>query len=107
MDNDKLSHLFFSLIYSFQMQTMMSLGKIKNPVTDKSEKDLAAAQMTIDIIDMIKEKTKNNLSEQENKFIDQALADLKLNYVHESSNKEENKEETSKKNKEESKEENK
>lgn len=99
MDNDKLSHLFFSLIYSFQMQTMMSLGKIKNPVSDKIEKDLAAAQMTIDIIDMIKEKTKNNLSEQESKFIDQVLADLKLNYVHESSGKVEDKEEQKEENK--------
>jgi len=87
MDNDKLTHLFYSLIYSFQMQTWMSLGKIKNPVSDKIEKDLSAAQMTIDIIDMIKEKTKNNLSEQESKFIDQVLGDLKLNYVHEAENK--------------------
>lgn len=84
MEEDKLSQLFYSLVYSFQMQTWMSLGKIKNPVTDKVEKDMQAAQMTIDIIDMIKEKTKNNLTEQESNFIEQVLADLKLNYVHES-----------------------
>ena len=99
MENDKLTHLFYSLIYSFQMQTWMSLGKIKNPVSDKIEKDMDAAQMTIDIIDMIKEKTKNNLNEQESKFIDQVLADLKLNFVHESSNKEETKEEPKEENK--------
>lgn len=99
MDNDKITHLFYSLIYSFQMQTMMSLGKIKNPVSDKVEKDMDAAQMTIDIIDMIKEKTKNNLSEQESKFIEQVLADLKLNYVHESSGTEEKKEESKEENK--------
>jgi len=99
MDNDKLTHLFYSLIYSFQMQTMMSLGKIKNPVSDKIEKDMPAAQMTIDIIDMIKEKTKNNLSEQESKFIEQVLADLKLNYVHESSGAGETKEESKEENK--------
>ena len=107
MDNDKLTHLFYSLIYSFQMQTWMSMGKIKNPVSDKVEKDLNAAQMTIDIIDMIKEKTKNNLTEQESKFIEQVLADLKLNYVHESSNTEEPKEELKEDSKDESKEENK
>jgi hypothetical protein len=93
MEDDKLTQLFYSLVYSFQMQTWMSMGKIKNPVTDKVEKDLNAAQMTIDIIDMIKEKTKNNLSEQESKFIEQVLADLKLNYVHESSRPEESTEE--------------
>lgn len=94
MEDEKLTQLFYSLIYSFQMQTWMSLGKIKNPVTDKVEKDLQAAQMTIDIIDMIKEKTKNNLNDQESKFIEQVLADLKLNYVHESSRPDEAKEET-------------
>jgi hypothetical protein len=103
MEDDKLTQLFYSLVYSFQMQTWMSMGKIKNPVTDKVEKDLNAAQMTIDILDMLKEKTKNNLSEQESKFIEQILADLKLNYVHESSRPDEPKEET----KEETQEENK
>ncbi|MCX6165975.1 MAG: DUF1844 domain-containing protein [Ignavibacteriae bacterium] len=102
MEDDKLSQLFYSLIYSFQMQTWMSLGKIKNPVTDKVERDLNAAQMTIDIIDMLKEKTINNLNEQESKFVEQVLADLKLNYVHESSRTDESNEET----KEEAKEEN-
>jgi hypothetical protein len=89
MDEEKLTQLFYSLVYSFQMQTWMSLGKIKNPVTDKIEKDLNAAQMTIDILDMIKEKTKDNLSEQEGKFIEQVLGDLKLNFVHESTEKNE------------------
>jgi hypothetical protein len=37
MDNDKNSQLFLSLIYSFQMQTWMHLGKLKNPVSDKIE----------------------------------------------------------------------
>jgi hypothetical protein len=103
MEDEKLTQLFYSLIYSFQMQTWMSLGKIKNPVTDKVEKDLNAAQMTIDIIDMLKEKTMNNLTENERKFLEQVLADLKLNYVHESSRPEEPEEDK----KEESKEENK
>ncbi|CAF4910791.1 unnamed protein product [Rotaria sp. Silwood1] len=43
------------------MQTMMHLGKIKNPVTDKIESDLSAAQATIDLIEMLTEKTKGNL----------------------------------------------
>jgi hypothetical protein len=103
MEDDKLTQLFYSLVYSFQMQTWMSMGKIKNPVSDKVEKDLNAAQMTIDILDMLKEKTKNNLNEQESKFIEQVLADLKLNFVHESSLPEEPKEGP----KEETKEENK
>ena len=85
MDKDKSTQMFFSLIYSFQMQTMMHLGKIKNPVSDKIETDLQAAQATIDLIEMLSEKTKGNLAEEEKRFLDSALSDLKLNYVEESS----------------------
>jgi len=89
MDNDKNSQLFLSLIYSFQMQTWMHLGKLKNPVSDKIERDLQAAQMSIDMIEMLKEKSVNNNSDEENRFIEQILADLKLNYVEEAGKKEE------------------
>ena len=81
MDDNKNTQLFVSLIYTFQMQTLVSLGKLRNPMTEKTEKDLAAAQTTIDMIEMLKEKTKNNLNEQESKYIDQALSELKLNFV--------------------------
>lgn len=81
MDNNTNTQLFVSLIYTFQMQTLVSLGKLKNPMTEKTEKDFTAAQTTIDMIEMLKEKTKNNLNEQESKYIDQALSELKLNFV--------------------------
>ncbi len=84
MEEDKLSQLFYSLVYSFQMQTWMSLGKIKSPVSDKLEKDLNAAQTTIDILDMLKAKTKGNLNDDETRFIEHVVAELKLNYVEES-----------------------
>jgi hypothetical protein len=85
MDKNTSTQLFFSLVYSFQMQTMMHLGKLKNPVSDKVEKDLQAAQATIDLIEMLAEKTNGNLADEEKRFIESALSDLKLNYVEESS----------------------
>lgn len=91
MDNNKNTQLFVSLIYTFQMQTFVSLGKLKNPMTEKTEKDLDAAQTTIDMIEMLKEKTKNNLNEQESKYIDQALSELKLNFVAEQTKSEDEK----------------
>ena len=86
MNEDKNKQLFFSLIYSFQMQTMMQLGKLANPVTGTIEKELDGAQVTIDMLDMLKAKTKGNSSEDENRFLDQVIADLKLNYVEERDN---------------------
>ncbi len=83
MKEEEYTHMFISLIYSLQMQTMIHLGKIANPATGKVETELDAAQATIDMVDMLKAKTLNNLSDDEKRFLDQVLADLKLNFVDE------------------------
>ncbi len=83
MAEDKTKQLFLSLIYSFQMQGMMQLGKLANPMTNKSERELDGAQVTIDMLDMVKDKTRNNIGDDESRFLTQVIADLKLNYVEE------------------------
>lgn len=75
--------LFIQLIVQFQTSAMIGLGKLPNPITQKIEKDLNAAKLSIDMIDMIKAKTKGNLSEDEERLITQISRDLKLNYVDE------------------------
>ena len=83
MNEDKNKQLFLSLIYSFQMQTMMQLGKLANPMSGKIERELEGAQVTIDMLDMLKEKSANNISDDEKRFLEQVIADLKLNFVEE------------------------
>ncbi len=83
MAEDKNKQLFLSLIYSFQMQTMMQLGKLANPMTGTIEKELDGAQVTIDMLDMLKAKSKGNTTDDETRFLEQVIADLKLNYVEE------------------------
>lgn len=68
MDKERSSQLFISLVYTWQMQAMIQLGKIANPVDGSSQRDLDAAQVTIDILDMLKEKTLNNLNDDEKGF---------------------------------------
>ncbi len=75
--------LFIQLIVQFQTSAMIGLGKLPNPITQKIEKDLNAAKLSIDMIDMIKAKTKGNLSEDEERLITQISRDLKLNYIDE------------------------
>jgi len=75
--------LFFQLIMTFQAAALQQMGKAKNPMTDKIERDLQQAQLSIDMIAMIKIKTNGNCSEDETAFIDQVLRELKLNYVDE------------------------
>ncbi|MBK9098686.1 MAG: DUF1844 domain-containing protein [bacterium] len=75
--------LFMQLIIQNQQIAMMSMGKIKNPVTDRVERNLEHAKIYIDTLDMLLAKTKGNLSEYEEKFLIETLKDLKLNYVDE------------------------
>ena len=75
--------LFMQLIIQNQQIAMMSMGKIKNPVTDRLDRNLEHAKIYIDTLDMLLAKTKGNLSEYEEKFLIETLKDLKLNYVDE------------------------
>ncbi len=75
--------LFMQLVLQNQQLAMMSMGKLTNPVSDKIERNLEFAKMSIDTLDMLAEKTKGNLSEYEKKFLTEVIKDLKLNYVDE------------------------
>ena len=65
------------------MAAMQAMGKLKNPLTDKIEKDLNQAQFSIDVLDMLKEKTKGNLNDYESRFLENILGQLKLNFIDE------------------------
>jgi len=81
MDENKNMQLFMGLCTSLVTQAWMQLGKIKNPMTDKIEADINAASLTIDMLVMLKDKTKGNISEEEAKILDQSISELKMNYV--------------------------
>ncbi len=84
MENaEKNEMMFIQLVAMFQATALQQMGKIKNPVTDKIERNMEQAQLSIDLIDMLKEKTKGNRSPEEERFISGILQDLKLNYVDE------------------------
>jgi len=90
-NNEKNTQMFMYLVGSFEMSAMMALGKIKNPMTDKIEKDIAQAQFSIDILDMLAAKTNGNTSEYEQKFLENTLGQLKLNYIDEANKKSDDK----------------
>jgi len=79
--NDQV--LFMQLVIQNQQIALMSLGKMKNPLTDKSEINLEYAKISIDTLDMLLNKTKGNLSDYEEKFLTEVIKELKLNYVEE------------------------
>jgi hypothetical protein len=74
---------FIQLVLMFQAAAMQQMGKLENPITKKVERDLEQAKFSIDMLEMIQQKTKGNLSENEKKFLEHILFELRMNYVDE------------------------
>jgi hypothetical protein len=74
---------FSSFIFSLSTSALLHLGEVPDPTTQKREKNLPLAKQTIDILGMLKEKTKGNLTPDEEKLIENILTDLRWRYVRE------------------------
>lgn len=72
---------FTTFILSLSSSVLMSLGVVENPVTKKIEKEPAVARQTIDLMELLKTKTKGNLTDDEAKLLDEVLHELHLWYV--------------------------
>ncbi|HEX9935430.1 MAG TPA: DUF1844 domain-containing protein [bacterium] len=80
---DKDDVLFMHLVLTFQMAAWQQLGKIKNPITDKIERNLEQARYSIDMLEAIRKKTAGNINDAEKRMLDQAISELQLNYIDE------------------------
>jgi len=72
---------FNSLIFSLSSSTLLNLGEIADPQTGEKKQDLVLAKHSIDVIAMLKEKAQGNLTDEEEKFLDSILTDLRWRYV--------------------------
>ena len=70
-----------SLIFSLSSSALLHLGEIADPQTGEKKEDFALAKHSIDTIAMLKEKTEGNRTEEEEKFVDSILTDLRWRYV--------------------------
>ena len=73
--------LFLGLIHSFQAAAMQQMGKVPNPYTEKIERDLPQAKLSIDVLEMLQARTSGNLVGEEARFLQHVLTELRLNYV--------------------------
>ncbi len=72
---------FSTLVLSMASSAVIALGLEQNPQTGKMEKDLDLARFNIDMLLLLKDKTKNNLDKEEQLFLEQVVADLQLRFV--------------------------
>ena len=72
---------FETLITEYSTTAMAYLGGMPDPATQEPIFNLQLAKRMIDTIDLLKEKTKGNLSTPENNFLENTLYSLKMTYV--------------------------
>lgn len=72
---------FTTFIISLASSVQVHLGRVANPESKKVETNLEMARQTIDILGILEEKTRGNLTEQEDKILQAILNDLRTQYV--------------------------
>lgn len=72
---------FNFFITTLSLQASIALGQVPNPATNKNEQDLTQAKFLIDTLGMLKEKTKGNLSAEEENLLENLLYELRTSYI--------------------------
>jgi hypothetical protein len=72
---------FPSYLLSYYTQGLVLLGEVPNPYTNKKEEDLESARNIIDILTMLEQKTKGNLSSDEGKLLESVLYELRMKFM--------------------------
>jgi hypothetical protein len=72
---------FHTFVLSLGSSALLHLGELEDPEAGAPQKDLALAKHTIDLLEMLEQKTKGNLTPPEEKLIESLLYDLRLRYV--------------------------
>ena len=73
--------LFAHLVMQQSNMALMLLGKAPHPESGKTVRDLEAAKLFIDLLEMLEAKTKGNLSKEESALLKQTLMTLRLSFV--------------------------
>ena len=72
---------FSGFVSNLGMQAMIALGEVEHPATQRRERDLAQAKYLIDIVTVLREKTKGNLTPEESGVLEELLYELQTSFV--------------------------
>ena len=73
--------MFNEFLMGIASSAFIYLGLVEHPATGRRQVDMTAAKESIDMLLMLREKTKGNLTRGEEKFFEDLLSDLKMQYV--------------------------
>jgi hypothetical protein len=84
-DDDRREFLppldFSSLVFPFYTQALVKLGLMEDPLRKDAAPNLDFAKRLIDVLDLLKERTRGNLEPEEEKFLETCLLQLKMEYM--------------------------
>ncbi len=80
-ETQRVEASFAQFIGGFAVQTLVHLGKMSNPMSGETAVDLPNAKYSIDILGILQEKTKGNLTPEEDEHLANLLRDLRMEYV--------------------------
>ena len=72
---------FSTFVISLSTQALMHLGEIASPISGKVEVDVPVAKQMIDILGILRDKTRGNLNASEDRLMEDILFDLRMKYV--------------------------
>ncbi|HSP06076.1 MAG TPA: DUF1844 domain-containing protein [Acidobacteriota bacterium] len=72
---------FISVLFSYVHTALIYLGDLEDPLQKKTSENLEGARQMIDILEMMQQKTRGNLSANETQYLESALYDLRMRYV--------------------------
>ncbi|MFN8003455.1 MAG: DUF1844 domain-containing protein [Acidobacteriota bacterium] len=84
LDDDDVAHeqtMFTEFLMGIASSAFVYLGLVEHPATGRRQVDLMAAKESIDMLVMLREKTKGNLTRGEDRFFEDLLADLQMQFV--------------------------
>ncbi len=82
MDNKskKLEASFLQFLYGMAAQTQIQLGLVPHPLTGELNLDATQAKYSLDLLNILAEKTKGNLTDEEEVYLKDILQKLQISY---------------------------
>ena len=81
MDQPELEATFSTLILSIASSATINLGLAENPNSQRREINLPMARFNVDLLVLLKSKTNNNLTEEEQRYLNTVISDLQMKFV--------------------------
>jgi len=72
---------FSSIVFPFYTQALFKMGILEDPTQPKGEENIELARRLIDILDLLKDRTKGNLNPDEEQFLKSCLEQLKMHFL--------------------------